>query len=214
MVIKPEEVSSNDSLMKSTVLPEKYRKALSLLEAGNHTYSEVATLCGISKVSFYDLIEGSAKNNATIQAAFTQQFSEIQKRRDKEIRDLVKKNKKNAQELIDRWLIDQKKAKKIGIMLMPTVVSVANALSKSTPNVEIGSFVYQKGLSPEDIYGEFKRLTGLASDRGAVQGSSAGRTGEIPVVTGPRASVAEESEDPVLPAESQTGSLSQIHSPD
>lgn len=200
--------------MKSTVLSEKYRKALSLLEAGNHTYSEVATLCGISKESFYDLIEGSAKNNATVQAAFTQQFSEIQKRRDKEIRDLVKKNKKNTQELIDRWLIDQKKTKKIGIMLMPTVVSVANALSKSTPNVEIGSFVYQKGLSPEDIYGEFKRLTGLASDRGTVQGPSAGGTGEIPVVIGPRASVAEESEDPVLPAESQTGSISQVYSPD
>lgn len=203
------------SLMaKTDVLPEKYRKALQLIEAGNHSYREVARLSGIGEASFYELIEGRAKNNPHVQEKFTAELNEISRRRDKEIRDLIKKTKKTTYYLIDSWLNDQKKLKKVNNQLMPTVISVANALAKSTPNVEIGSFVYQKGLSPEDIYGEFKRLTSIASHGGAVSGAPKGGAGEIPLAPRPRVAAAEESEDSILPAEPETEGLPPVENAD
>ena len=188
--------------MENKPLPEKYRKALSLLEEGNLTYKEISKRAGINTNDFYDLIEGTCvKLGTRIQQQFSQAFSEINKRRDKEIRDLVRFNKKETHLLINAWLVDKKKLKNVDEKTMSTLVSVANALSKSTPNVEIGSFTYQKGLSPEDIYAEFKRLTGLASDRGAIQGSPKGGAGEVPLATRPRIATSEEPEDPILPTE-------------
>jgi hypothetical protein len=200
--------------MQEKPLPEKYRKALQLIEAGNHSYREIARLCGIGESSFYELIEGNAKDNAQVQAKFSAELSIISKRLDKEIRELIKKNKKTTHLLIDNWLTDQARRKKVSGKLMPTIVSVANAVSKYTPNVEIGSFVYQKGLSPEDIYAEFKRLTSIASQRGAVSGASQGGTGEIPVSPRPRVAAAQEPEDPILPAKPETEGLPPVENPD
>lgn len=197
--------------MQDKPLDKKYLQALSLLEAGNLTYREIAKQCSINIDSFYKLIEGKSKDAPVVQAKFTEIFSEIQKRRDKDIKDLIKKNKKNTQELIDRWLTDQKRSKKIGIMLMPTVVSVANALAKSTPNVEIGSFSYTKGLSAEDLVNEWKRLQGVgrgSANRNRIPGLTTGGEGESPVVEGARDTAPEEPEDTILRAEPETGPIS------
>ena len=196
--------------MPDKPLDKKYLQALSLLEAGNLTYREIAKQCSINIDSFYNLIEGKSKDAPAVQAKFTGIFSEIQKRRDKEIKDLIKKNKKNTHELIDRWLTDQKRSKKIGIMLMPTVVSVANALAKSTPNVEIGSFSYTKGLSAEDIANEWQRLKGLAGSKVIGRGVSRlaqGRTGTSALVDGAGSTVTQEPEDTILRAEPEIGGL-------
>jgi len=199
---------------KLEVLPEKYRKALQLIEAGNHSYREVARLCGIGEASFYDLVEGKAKNNDRVQELFSKELTEISRRLDKEIRDLVKNNKKSTQYLINNWLADQKHKKKVDTKMMSTLVSVANALSKSTPNVEIGSFTYQKGLSPEDIYAEFKRLSGLASQRKPVSGSAPRRTREILMASRPGIAAEEEPKDSLLRAEPETEELSPEREPD
>jgi predicted DNA-binding protein YlxM (UPF0122 family) len=177
--------------MKTDVLPEKYRQAISLIEDGSYSYKDIAANCGISEESLYDLIEGTKSNNANIQALFTAELDKVYKNMDKETKKLIKKNRKSIQILMDRWLCMATK-RKLDSSLMSTLTSVANAISKSTPNVEIGSFTYQKGLSPEDIYAEFRRLNGLASDRGAISGSSSGRTGEIPVASGSGTPVTEE----------------------
>lgn len=197
--------------MEDKPLDPKYLKALSLLEAGNLTYREIAKQCSINIDTFYHLIEGDYKDSSAIQAKFSAALSEIHKRRDKEIRDLVKKNKKQTHELIDRWLIDQKGRKKVTNKLMPTIVSVANALAKSTPNVEIGSFSYTKGLSAEDLVNEWKRLQGIgrgSANRNRVPGFTAGGEGESPVVEGTRDTVAQEPEDTVLRAEPETRGIS------
>ena len=184
-------------MAKNDPLPEKYRKSLQLLEDGNSSYGAIADECGIARDTLYDLIEGRIERHGAMGEKFSAALNEINKRRDKEIRDLTKNCKKGVLYIIDKWICDKKKLKDHS-KVMSTAVAVANALSKSTPNVEIGSFVYQKGLSPEDIYGEFKRLTAIASDRGAVQGTPEGRTGEVPLASGSRITVAEESEDPLL----------------
>lgn len=184
-------------MAKSDGLPEKYRKSLSLLEDGNLSYGEIADQCGIARDTLYELIEGRVERHADIGDKFTAALNEINKRRDREIRDLLKKNKKGVLYIIDKWICDNKN-KKDHSKVMSTVCAVGNVLSKSTPNVEIGSFVYQKGLSAEDIYGEFKRLTAIASDRGTVPGAAEGRTGEIPLAPRPGTTASEEQEDPLL----------------
>jgi len=167
--------------MKTIILPEKYRKAISLIEDGSYSYKDIAANCGISEETLYDLIEGCSKHSPGIQALFTEALDKVYKQMDKETKKLIKKNRKNIQILMDRWLCMATKRKAMDRALMSTLTSIANAISKGTPSVEIGQFTYQKGLSPEDIYAEFKRLNGLASDRGAIQAPSSGRTGEIPV---------------------------------
>lgn len=183
--------------MKEKVLPEKYRKALQLIEEANLSFKHIANECGIPEDTFYNLIEGRADDYGKIGEMFTSELNAINKRRDKEIKNLLKKNKKSTQYIIDRYLCDHKNRKNID-KTMPTIVAIANALSKSTPNVEIDKFMYQKGLSIEDIHAEFKRLNGLASDRGAVQRSATGGKGEIPLASGPRAPIEEEQEDSLL----------------
>ena len=170
--------------MKNEFLPEKYVKAISLIEVGKLSYRDIAATCDIREKTFYTLIEGTYEE-ANIQTLFTAELEAAYKRIDKETRHLVKKNKKNIQIIMDRYLSLGVQRKNVDPSLISTVTSIANAISKSTPNVEIGSFTYQKGLSPEDIYAEFKRLTGLASDRGAVSRLAVGGTGEIPVAPGP-----------------------------
>lgn len=183
---------------KNNPLPEKYSKALELIKEGKLSYQQIAHACKINETAFYRLTEGTYTDGPHIQEKFTNALNEINKQRDKDIRDSIKKCKKKTFRLIDSYLSNFTVVTPKDEKLMSTIVSVANALAKSTPNVEIGSFTYQKGLSPEDIYAEFKRLTGLASDRGAVSSSSAGGTGEVPMAPRPRTPAEEESEDPLL----------------
>jgi len=202
--------------MTDKPLDKKYLTALSLLEAGNLTYREIAKQCSINIDTFYHLVEGDYKDSVAIQQKFTAALSEIHKRRDKEIKDLLKSNKKETHLLINRWVLDQKKRKKVTNKLMPTIVSVANALSKSTPNVEIGSFTYSKGLSAEDIANEWKRLQGVRQgsvNRRAIPGLTPGRTGEGSLAFGAGDTAPEESENTVLRAEPETGSISPSEDP-
>ena len=202
--------------MQDKPLDKKYLKALSLLEAGNLTYREIAKQCSINIDTFYHLIEGDYKDSVAIQQKFTEILSEIQKRRDKEIKDLLKSNKKETHDLINRWLLDQKRVKSVPNKLMPTIVSVANALAKSTPNVEIGSFSYTKGLSVEDIANEWQRLKGLAGSKVVGRGVSRlaeGRTGTSALVDGAGSTAPQEPEDPILRAEPEIGGLSPEQEP-
>jgi len=183
-------------MAKSDPLPEKYLKALALLKEGNLSYRDVAKACSINESNFYDLLEGTADNLGTIQERFTKAYQEIQKQQDKEILNLVKKNKKAAQLLVDRYLCEVGKEKKIDRRIL-AVVGVVNALAKSTPGVHIGSFSYTKGLSAEDIANEWKRLKGIANDRG-VQSLTERGTGASSVGSGTGSPASEEPEDPIL----------------
>ena len=179
-------------------LPERYRKALALIEAGELSHKDIASSCGIPLELFYSLCDGTAKNYGTIQEKFTEEYERISRQMDKDIRKLAKSCRKKTLYLIYSYLTKHKDVKKTDKSLVSTLTAIASGLSKVTPNVEIGSFSYTKGLSAEDIYAEFKRLNGLASDRGAVQAPSEAGTGEVSLPPGPRGAVTEEPEDPIL----------------
>jgi hypothetical protein len=185
-------------MSKSDPLPERYRKSLALIEEGNLTYIQIAKACKIPVELFYDLIEGNAKNYGTIQEKFTEEFEAIQKRLDRNIRKYSKSCREQTFALIDSFLKKHKDVGKKDKSLISSLTTIANSLGRLTPNVEIGSFSYTKGLSAEDIYAEFKRLSGLASDRGTVQDTTAAGTREIPLSPGSRGTTSEESEDTSL----------------
>ena len=147
-------------------LPDKYLNALVLIEQGDLSYKDIAKQVGLSADTLYELIEGKHEKHGQIGPEFGRLLSEIHKKRDREIRDLTKKNKKNTQYLIDRYLCDAKKRTKVSKPLVQTLTSIANALSKSTPKVEIGSLSYTQGISAEELAYEFKRLNaGSAGER-------------------------------------------------
>ena len=193
-------------MAKTDVLPEKYRKALQLIEDGKLSYRSIANQCGIAERTLYDLVEGKIEKHGNYGKNFYKALQEAGKRKDKQIRELIKSNKFLSQAFLNDYLaqISQKKDRKKAIYMITKVI---NALAKSTPSVQIDSFTYQKGLSPEDIYNEFKRLSGLASDRRTISGSAARRTGEIPLAPGAGDRITEEPEDPILPAEPETGPI-------
>lgn len=197
-------------------LPAKLQKALDLVLSGALSFKEIAKQCGFSADYLYQLVEGKEAHRTENGKIFYESYQKAQKQRDKEIRDLVKSNKKKAQKYVSEYL-DAVSKQKGRVDHISTVTAVINALAKSTPNVEIGSFTYQKGLSPEDIFNEFKRLSGnreIASLGRTVQEASAGRAGEIPLASGARNRITQEPEDTVLPAEPEIGPVSPESEPD
>ena len=173
------------------MLSDKYKKALNLISEGNLTYREIAIGCKINIDNFYDLIEGSFNSAPEVQRQFTEEFEKIIKQVDKDIRKLAKSCRKRTLYLLDCYLKKHTDVGKKDTSTVKTLTSIANGLSKVTPNVEIGSFSYTKGLSPEDIYAEFRRLSGLASDGQPVQEPSTAGSGEVPVPPRARGSIKE-----------------------
>lgn len=191
-------------MAKNDPLPEKYRKALSLIAEGKLSYRDIAKTCGINESNFYDLVEGTADNLGTIQEKFSKEFDAINKQIDRDIRKYSKSCRKKTLLLIDSYLSKHKDIKKKDSNTVKTLTAIANGLGKMTPNVEIGSFSYTKGLSPEDIYAEFTRLSGLASDRGTIQKTSPAGTGEISLSPGSRGATPEVEEDSILRTDTET----------
>ena len=85
-------------------LPEKYSKALALIKEGRLPYNQIAKQCKINETTFYLLTEGNLTDSPGLQAKFTNILNEINKQRDKDIRDLVKNCKKKTLKLIDSFL--------------------------------------------------------------------------------------------------------------
>ena len=190
--------------MKLDALPQKYQDALTLIEAGDLSYRDIAIQCGISPDTLYDLIEGKPEKYGNVGVMFCKELDAVYKRIDKDIRKLTKKNKKSTQYLLDQYLSKVKTRKSLSKDLVHTVVSITNALAKSTPKVEIGSFSYSTGISAEELVYEFKRLKGtgeMGPNRTGIPELVPGGQREIPVVEGPSSSIDEESENPLLPTE-------------
>jgi predicted DNA-binding protein YlxM (UPF0122 family) len=189
-----------------TKLPAKYQKALHLIAEGELSLGQIAAKCGINRDVFYDLIEGNESKYGKTGKLFNEEYRKIEKQIDRDIKKLTRKNKKSVQWTLEKWLSTLQQAPKRVVNDRQTIALVTRVgmmLAKSTPNVEIGQFHYTKGLSAEDLLNEFKRLKGLSSDGGGVPQPQKGRTREIFRSSESGSAVAEESEDSILPAESE-----------
>ena len=186
-------------------MDKRYAQALALIRQGDLSYREIAKQCKIDSSQFYDMIEGRAESYGKAGAEFHSELKKIEKELDKEIRKITKSNKKETQYLINKYLMDAKTKTKVSRPLVQTLTSIANALAKSTPKVEIGSLSYTQGISAEELIYEFKRLKGDTEVRPVgrgVQEVAGGGSEEVPVVEARIDPITEKSENPLLPAES------------
>jgi len=77
---------------------------------------------------------------------------------------LARENKFLALELINGILKEIKSRKKQTLEDQKLVATLMNCLSKSSPNVEINSLSFSntKGMTPQELIYEFKRLKALS----------------------------------------------------
>lgn len=172
---------------KRAELNEKHWEALRLMREGKLTHKQIAAHVGWSVNYFQDLVQGKVDKCGYTAELFQKEIKEIEKDLVKNIKYMTKENLSLALFEINRILKQLRDKKKLSFDDQKIIASLTTVLSKTTPQVEIGSVSYQytKGLTPEELIHEFKRLKGIAEssfDRKGISGSQQGEPGRLPEV--------------------------------
>ena len=169
---------------KRAELNERHWKALKLLEERNLSRKEIAAECGWKIDYFNELCAGNIEKVGYTAELFKTELKRIEKKHDDLIKKLVKANTIAAQELIHETLTELKSKKRKDMEEKKLIATLTNCLAKSTPSMNVGnlSFSYTKGLNPEELIHEFRRLKTIAEssfDRRGVQETLSGGSGEL-----------------------------------
>lgn len=167
-------------------LSEKHWQALRLLEEGM-SRNDVAVKIGWSQDHFKKICQGDISSAGYTADLFKKELQKISVKQEEETRNLVKDNIRIAQLLVKDTLADIIVKKKKTDVDKKLIVSLTNALNKSTPSVSIGtlSYSYTQGLKPEELIHEFTRLKTIAEgsfDRRGVQTPGSTGSGDVPAV--------------------------------
>lgn len=166
-------------------LKPKHYKALSLWEEGILSLKEIAGACEIPVDTMYDLFEGDTKKCGELAHLFKSELDKITTRTASKVRHLVKDNKKIALLMMNDRLKALREKEDRTATDTKEIVSLMNTLNKATPGVEIGNFNalhINRGMTPEEMLYEFRRLTALAQHtfkRGGVSKPPKGEAGGI-----------------------------------
>ena len=197
MQVGNEEV--NNIMAKPTEgLKPKHYKALELWEEGLLSLKEIATACKIPLDSMYDLFEGNSQKVGQTAHLFKAELDKITVRTASKIKTLVKDNKKLALMMMNERLKELRSDKNRGKAESLEINKILNTLSKSTPGVEIGSYhsiSLTKGMTPEELVYEFRRLSAIArnpSVGGGVRKIDERAEGRIPRTSADGDAVSEE----------------------
>lgn len=166
-------------------LSPKHLQALELIKQGTLNYGQIAKIVGWSEAHLYDLIAGDTQKCGSTASLFQTEVDKIDAELVKKIRHLSKDVRQGILAKFDEY-IKGYQGKKTNKQVRREMCSIMHAIAKVTPNVEIGSFSYTKGLSAEDIFNEFRRLKGLGSDGRGVSPLTEGGTRELPGPEEPR----------------------------
>ena len=175
-------------------LQPRHWKALELIEESMLSLKEISKATKIPLGTLYDLYEGDTKKTGNIGHLFYEVLNKITARNAAKVKHLVKDNKRIAMYKMNEYLrsiADQPANAK----MMDKVVKCMNTLNKATPSVSVGSFSVTRGMTPEEMRSEFKRLSALAQftlDGGGVSRTIAGESGPIPPAAGRGGTVSEE----------------------
>lgn len=177
-------------------LTEKHWQALKLIESGM-ARKDVAVKIGWGPDYFKKLCSGDPCVG-TAADLFKKEVQKIESKRDEDTKALVKVNIQDAQEQVKRVLSEFKSKKRLNYDDKKILVTLTNALNKSTPPVNIKnlSYSYTSGLTPEELIHEFTRLKSIAEssfDRRAVQKPDPRGSGGLPASDEPRDRLAEDS---------------------
>jgi len=196
--------------MRSRGLNKKHQKALELLKTTDLTVVDIARQSGISETHLRELLVGS-EHAGPVAAEFSTHYQKAKESTDKDsalatslLRNLMLKR-------IAAWAdLATKDPKKMTQVDVKHVIDILSVL-KQHPTYNIGSVSYSRGLSPEDMVNEFKRLSALAEsalNRGRVPGPREGRPGVLPPPSRRGDKAQKSPETTSLPAEPEAGTLS------
>jgi transcriptional regulator with XRE-family HTH domain len=182
------------------MLKPKHLAALELLKENKLSVREIAKCVGFSYEYLNDIMNAS-EHSGSVGLEFNAEYRKLEQVLDKRIRRNVKEALDLSSNTLKRWLQQLESKKKPTEKQIKLAKDIQMVLSKSRPNVEIGSFSYTKGLSAEDLFNEYKRLKGLAEQaivRRRVSGLKQGRSGEVHLAPESGSSTEQGSEDTSL----------------
>jgi transcriptional regulator with XRE-family HTH domain len=182
------------------MLKPKHLAALELLKENKLSVREIAKCVGFSYEYLNDIMNAS-EHSGNVGLEFNAEYRKLEQVLDKRIRRNVKEALDLSSNTLKCWLQRLESKKKPTEKQIKLAKDIQMVLSKSRPNVEIGSFSYTKGLSAEDLFNEYKRLKGLAEQaivRRRVQGSKQGRSGEVHLASESGSSAEQSPEDTSL----------------
>ena len=196
--------------MRSRGLNKKHLKALELLKTTDLPIVEVAKQSGMSEFHLHDLIKGRGKAGS-VADEFSEHYQKITDELDKKTVTLTKELRYLVVSRLQEWVESATKIPKdMNQIVRKQAIDILNAL-KQQPTYNIGSVSYSRGLSPEDMVNEFKRLSALAEsslDARAVRSAGSGRPGVLPASVGRRNKAEKSEKAHLLSAESEAGTLS------
>jgi len=196
--------------MRSRGLNKKHLKALELLKTTDLPIIEVANQSGLSEFHLHDLIKGRGKAGS-VADEFSEHYQKITDELDKKTVMVIKELRHLVVSRLQEWVESATKVpQKMNQVVRKQAIDILNAL-KQQPTYNIGSVSYSRGLSPEDMVNEFKRLSALAEsalDARRVRGAGGGGPRILPAPARRRDKAQESSETPSLPAEPEAGTLS------
>jgi transketolase len=160
-------------------LSTKQLHALELISARNQSYRQIAKVIGWSEDYLSDLIAGDTQKCGSSALLFSEEVKKLDAAQAARIKELTKTTKEAILHKFEEFALEYK-SKKTNTKVRKEMVSIMNSIGKSTPNVEIGSFTYARGLSAEDLVSEFKRLRGLSVNGSRISEPLQGEPGEIP----------------------------------
>jgi len=187
-------------------LTSKHLKALQLLDANQHSMTEIAKSVGMNTDYLGDLMSGSDKAGP-IGVLFHAEYSKIKKKVEDRTTQKVNQTRDLLVTKLMKWAQDLTSSGEMSISHHRMMVDSINALSRAVPLVNIESNSWQTNLTGVDIVSEFKRLKAMAKAstvRERVSEPSAGGTGEIPLSGETSDSDGESLQDPKVQAKPKT----------
>ena len=171
-------------MSRPTKLSEKHWKVLEMLDK-DVSRQDAATEIGWTKNHLDYLCVGNVEKAGGVATLFKGEYDKIQVKSKKECDDLIRENLRTAQRLMKRVFADIEKKKQTSPEDKKILSLYTNAIAKCQPAVSIKNLSnsYTKGLLPEELIHEFKRLKTIAEssfDRGGVPEAPEGRAGELP----------------------------------
>jgi transposase-like protein len=186
--------------LRSRGLNPKHLKALELLKQGKLSVTEVAKKSGMGQSQLYDLLVGDEKAGPVAQE-FSAIYNKVMEDADKRINAKQKELKDIVTSVLVRWSKEHQN-KKLTESEHKGFVNTAKVL-QTGPVYNIGSVSYSRGMNPEEMLNEFKRLRATAEgalDRRTVLNPTSEGAGILSAPTGRGVEAEEGSETPSLSA--------------
>ena len=170
-------------MSRPTKLSEKHWQVLEML-GNDMPRKKAAESIGWTVDHLKHLCIGDTQRAGGVATLFKQEYLKGVQKSAEETKKLIQANVKTAQGLIAEVFAEIKGKKKKTDADKKLLSLYTNALAKFTPavNVKNLSYSYTKGLLPEELVHEFKRLKTIAEssfDRGSIPEIAQGRAREL-----------------------------------